>query len=411
MHVAYLIKRPLNARDYRRFGVAYLIERGDSVTVLDLSELLQPDIPADRSGTPQHDRLDVRVVRSWATFATCQEPLTNADMAFFLLQSQGLTRAFVRPLRMLARCNTPYLILAPNLCPAQEYSNSDVGWFQRLLDFVTRFRDMDLVNSVVARLGPGPLRLPTASWIVYCGRASHVANNLVASTTIAIRAHTYDFEITQGLQRTAGETLNQAVFLDQDFVKHSDFIVLNANPLDGDRYHDRLRRLFDRVERELGLSVVIAAHPRAQYRDRPNVFGDRLVVTGATAETLAQSRLAIGHNSTAIGLAVAMRKPVMLLATQDLYHRHVWEKYVYEGFSKALGTPLRFFDDPDTVDLTDALSFDFERYERYVTDYLQEPGAPSRDLWETVYEAVSRSTTDRRLGLETSAVGVAQPSS
>jgi len=148
--------------------------------------------------------------------------------------------------------------------------------------------------------------------------------------------------------------------------------------------------VFDRIEKERGLRVVIAAHPRTAYGAAEDMFGDREIISGSTAELIATSRLIMAHTSTAIGFAVLFREPTMLLVTRDLYDRQVYEKYTYEGFSHALDTPLQFFDEPSSLEFQKPLEVNETCYEHYVNDYLRCRGAPDQPMWDTIWEAIGK---------------------
>ena len=155
-----------------------------------------------------------------------------------------------------------------------------------------------------------------------------------------------------------------------------------------DNYYRSLRSLFDRIENELGLKVVIAGHPRADYQPFGNVFGDRKIFYGDTADLVTKSRLVLAHFSTAIGFAVMFRKPIMLLTSHELYsytHRH---KHAFECFSRELGGPLHSLDHPEAIDLSNPLALNNDLYDRYIENYIKTPGSPSKYMWNIVLDAI-----------------------
>ena len=48
-HVLVLVERPLDRRDYDRLGIAYMVERGNRVTVFDVGDITFPGHGGDRS--------------------------------------------------------------------------------------------------------------------------------------------------------------------------------------------------------------------------------------------------------------------------------------------------------------------------------------------------------------------------
>jgi len=250
---------------------------------------------------------------------------------------------------------------------------------------------MDPINSIIARLSPELLGVPRAAFAVFGSAESAISvNPLIGPDTFRINAHSWDYDLYLEHRSAADQISETAVFLDQYLPYHEDYVPLRAAPLNAEHYYAGLRRVFDRIENELGLNVVIAAHPRSDYTDKPEAFGSRPVIRGETAALIAKSRLVIAHNSTGIGLAVAFRKPVMLIVTKELYHRQVYEKHFYDGFAEELGTPLRYFDQRDAMPLQGALLIDDKAYDQYVARYLR-ASDENRPLWDIIYDAIAAS--------------------
>lgn len=385
MKFLYLIKRPLVQRDFERFGIGSLLARGHEVTVLDFSNLIHPKISHDQSKAVRIFGLTLRVLESRADLKAEKETFAESDLIFFLIQSQGLSRATYSVLTMIAETGTPYLIQASALYPGATMKMAEMPFWKSARDCLVRLRKMDLVNSIVARLPRTWLGIPEAAYVIYNGLASRRKNNLVGPRTKPVNAHTMDFDIYLRQGENSVEPKNQAVFIDQFLPYHLDFRILKAEgAIDSNRYYGCLRALFDRIEKDLQLEVVIASHPRSDYERYKGVFGDRLIHHGNNAAEIARSRLVLAHYSTAIGFAVMFRKPIMLLTSQELYEHHPFHKFVYDGFSRELGVPLHFFDDPNAVDLSDAMSIDDDLYDSYIRNYIKAPGSPAGYLWDIV---------------------------
>jgi len=385
----YLIKRPLVRRDYDRLGVGYFLSEGHQVSVLDLSEVIHPNLSMAETDAPPHSNLIIHKVRNWKELRSLKPEIANSDLALLLIQSYGLARSNLPVLRLLAETKTPYLVQAPMVYPGWRLNTASQNFGQRLKDIWRRAGAADPLNSIIARMPRALMGIPTASFVVYSSAKSKCTNSLVGPATHEIEAHTYDYDLyRQHWRGRRTEEKNQAVFIDQNLPFHEDYTELNASPLDADEYFGQLRALFTRIEEELGLNVVIASHPRADYADKPHLFGNRPVRAGKTFDLIAQSRLVLAHNSTAIGHAVMFRKPVMLLVTRKLYHRQVYEKHIYEEYSRQLGTPLRYFDDLSDFDLTGVFDVNTAKYERYMDTYLRYPHSKQEPLWQVVLDAV-----------------------
>jgi len=397
MKLLYLVKRPLSPRDAERFGIAHALAAGHHVRVFDITRPSHPTLPADPGPVWRHPGLMLESFADWAALRARRAAFAEADLILALNQSFGLSRNTLPPLRLIAASRTPYLLLAPSLYGSAAPMLRELPAGRRLTQAWSRLRLADPVNSLIARLPPGWLGIPPARFIVYNGLASIKPNSLVGRATQPIPAHTADYDQALGLIAAGqAQSADVAVFLDQFVPFHSDLTQIKSNlRVEPAPYYAALRGLFDRIERELGLRVVIAAHPRADYHRRPGLFGDREVVQGKSVEMIARSRLVLAHISTVTGLATVFNKPVMVITTRPQYAFHPNHTQAYDDLSRALGTRLHFIDDPATVDLADALTIDQTAYTAYRDRYLRHPEAPAGRLWEIVFAQVAAALSAR----------------
>jgi hypothetical protein len=154
-------------------------------------------------------------------------------------------------------------------------------------------------------------------------------------------------------------------------------------------FYPKLSRFLDRIEDELGLEVVIAGNPRADRKSGEQRYGPRRIEYHETVRLIAESRLVLAHRSTAIGYAVMFRRPVMLLATHNMYE-HWMQRPVMDAFAESLGKEIQFIDEPDSVDLDNALEWNDEYYDRYMEAHVKMKGTPDAPYWETVIAEMER---------------------
>ncbi len=389
MQILYTIKRPLTGRDFERHGIEAFLAQGHGVTVLDLSDFIHPDLVNDRSENVHADGLDIEIIATREELLRHRGTFENADLVVLLIQSFGLSRHTYLPLKMVAACGTPYLIQTPPSYPGWNPDGTGTSARTRASDLWRRAAGIDPVNSVLSRISPEWLGVPRAAYAVHSSIRNGARNNLLGPSTRNIEAHCHDYDLFLREKAAITGERDQAVFLDQYVPFHADFRVLNAAPIDPETYYGNLRRVFDRIEGELGLQVVIAAHPRADYGDGDTYFGDRLVVKGRTAKLVGESRLVLAHNSVSIAFAVMFRKPILLLVTEAMYRRHVYQKHIFDGFSEELNVPLQFFDDPESVAMPRGLEPDEDCYDRFLATYCRCPNAPEKTYWDIVLDAVS----------------------
>jgi hypothetical protein len=304
------------------------------------------------------------------------------------IQSFGLSSATLHPLRSLKRAGPPYLTLAPNVYPRAAANAQEPS--QRLRALGRRIREAEPGNSILSRLPPGLLGVEPARWHVVNGMASRRPNGLVGPQTTLIETGSQDFDIWLDLQHRRPEIHNEAVFIDQFMPHHPDAEAAGrGDVLDPSAYYAGLRAYFDWLEKTLNLTVSIAAHPRADYGPQYNPFGGRQIIRGKSPELIADSRLVLAHHSTALGLAVLFRKPVVILTSNPLMGYITHHRSVYLGFAEALRAPLVYLDRPGTWAGIEGAAVDESIYRRYETRFIRGPGTPERKMWEIVADAIS----------------------
>ncbi len=389
MKLLYIIKRPLSRRDAERFGIFRALERGFSVRVFDISVPTHPELAADMDLSWVPPTLEIEVFQSWKSLRRRQQAFAEADLVLLLSQSHGLSRGTLPTLRLLARTKTPYLILGPIWYGMVEPRLADIPIRRKFKEAIQRAMLMDPLNSLISRIPPHLLGIPQARWAIYTGLASMSANSLVGPQTEPIYTHTSDYDLFLRLSSQRKETLPQAVFLDQFAPFHVDTQVIKTRTvIEPDHYYACLRGLFDRIEAELGLKVVIAAHPRADYQDRPELLGNRPIHYGKTIDLIAESQVVISHVSTALGMAVLFRRPVMLIATQAYYDLTPGHPFAFDQAAQSLATPLLMIDDVANVPLQAGLEVNEGAYDLYLERFMRHPKAPDGYQWDIVFDII-----------------------
>lgn len=385
--VVILTESALSERDFRRYGVGDVLARGCDVTVLDVSALVYPDVVQSAAPVARHERLTCRVIASAAAWTFEFDTLRRADIVFSMVGSTFVSASNLPVLRLLGRSGAPSLTISCNAQPHWSLSRRGFG----LHDWLGRLRRMRPVDSIVSRMPPGLLGVSRCDFIVYGGRRSRTPNVFVGPETVAVEAHAMDYDVMREALARARPKPRTAVFIDEYLPYHRDWAAQGIGPaMAAEPYRIRINALFDRIEAELGLRVVVAVCPRADYGDKPNFYGRREMIFGDTARAVAECELAIAHGSTAINYAVMRHKPVMLALTRDIYGHLPAHRMLYDALARELATPLRWFDDPQATDLSNAFAVDSAAYARFMADYVKSPVAADRPFWDIVTDAIER---------------------
>ena len=174
-----------------------------------------------------------------------------------------------------------------------------------------------------------------------------------------------------------------AVFLDSDLVYHSDFLHHGiAAPISENNYYPLLNQFFDKIEQQLGMPVIIAAHPRSRYDLRPDLLKGRNYVIGQTADLVRESNLVFLHISTAQSFAVLWEKPMAFLTSDKLAASYFGPEIVHnaEIYKKK---PINMNElNQEKLDQGVLLSIDKAAYSNYRQLYLKKHDSPDKPLWD-----------------------------
>jgi hypothetical protein len=386
--VVYLIQNPPNERDFARFGIDFMVEKGLETLVLDVTKLSFPDIsiPFDVHYNPKCATIKISSYKDLFAF---KDTLEGAKIIFSLVQAHGHGLYNYRMFRLLSRLSTPYLILS-----CYQYPGWDVDWTKRtflkkIKDAIADFQDKDILNSFVASIPARMLGIGSADYVVFGGRDSDLPNTLIDEKTKAIYAHNFDYDLYLKAKEVGGDIVPgaTAVFLDQYSPFHQDLLQYgNLHKLNPKNYYDDLNYLFDRVEEKFNIEVVIAAHPRADYSDKPFAYRHRKIIYHKTADLIMNSELVIAHDSLSIAFAVLFNKPLLLVAYKARYELNILASYVYHAFEKALKKKYQFIEDRDRVDISSAMELDQLVYDNYVEKYIKIPGSRKQLFWQIVLD-------------------------
>lgn len=174
------------------------------------------------------------------------------------------------------------------------------------------------------------------------------------------------------------------VFLDDNLPHHPDVGMFGAEPIDPAPYYAALEKFFERLEKKFGLEMVIAAHPKSDYRE--GAFGGRKLFRGATRRLAAHAEFAVTTASTSISYPVLYRKPIFFVHTDEVERKYAPIKLVLFSklFAETLGCPSFNLDRAPAVDALPVV--DPAKYDRYKYNYLvsrESEGRSTRDiLWD-----------------------------
>ena len=376
IRIIYLIESPFNQRDYERFGIEIFIRAGFEVYVWDFTPFLRPQVA--RSVIPP-DPIKYKNFMRFNSKRGAVAAISKERKDCFIVSLIPYNISTFSIFRQISKKKIPYSIFISNSIP-DPYNNKSNKY---LLIKIKRITPRKLINHLFIKIpfflfGVSPATLALAG-----GARSPTKMSLINYKTEVVWIHTLDYDIYLGNKESVQGGTKMAVFLDEYFPFHPDYIHTGTNPpVTPDEYYPPLCKFFNYVEKKLCLNVVIAAHPRSHYDKMPDFFQGRKVIRGKTFELIKDSKFVIMHASTAINFSVLYKKPMIFL-TMDRFEKTVDGGYISKFASYFRKTSINISRNAG-IDLERELSVYEEGYAKYKYDFIKTEGTEEAPFWQVV---------------------------
>ncbi len=217
--------------------------------------------------------------------------------------------------------------------------------------------------------------------------AEDVSPFLIGRKTRVIAIHSFDFDqllLARVAQKESGRRL---VLIDDLGPDHPDLQKSDGAASDGSlsqEYFAELRLKLDQIELLSGCSVEVAAHPRARPGVLEERYGYRQIHYGETLKLIDQSSLILlVAFSTAAGMAVALRKPMMMIQLTPFNNtlrarRNALVNYLH----------LTVFPDQSGEAKWTWPSTDSAAYDNYMEKFVKSAATPRDLFWKVVIDSV-----------------------
>lgn len=390
---------PLAERDYQRYGFEIFLSRGFQVSFLDMTRVLHPDYLANYEPPSLSSFQGIVVARSPDDTLAFVDRNRRA-FAIVLIRYDAKTRflyeAFKQHDVQYAQYESISLPVRIEPTVGQRVTRlweerRKSGWLSVCESIVHKASRRCV--SLVANFLPSyfeEVQLPRYS-LRAARKAIRIGPRLGWNSEI-LWLHYLDYDLHLELKKNGMPEPKSpyCVFLDEYFPFHPDFFIHGNAPLqmDTDKYYGGLSRFFDYVEAKTSMSVIIAAHPRARYDQRPDYFRGRRIEQFKTCELVSRAEFVIVHESTSISFAVMFGKPVVFLTCDEI------EKTPY-GFrignwAATLGKRPINVDHDIPCDLERECVVNKEEYREYFINYIKIPGTPEKPYWEVVADKIEK---------------------
>jgi hypothetical protein len=340
------------------------------------------------------DQIEVDYVRVFQSLGELEQEISRTEYAtvpflVYITQDWSTRKLF----RILTRHRRLIDYFALVCLPLAQCSTSKRGWKTILKNIITEKGFMNerlrsLAIRVMKRIG----YLKPFDRVFCAGEAGRAAH---ADAREFVPFHFFDYDVVLqlGVQEPSKEG-PYAVFLDNYYPHHPDFKANGRPSLDPDQYYTALNRWFGEVEREWGISVVIAAHPKAEYN--PEQFRGRRIVKYNTASLVQDSELVVAHYSSAISFAVIYSKPILFLTSDQINSLYKYRDACYiRTLAEYLVAPLLNMDRPESfMETQQELIVNIERYNAYKYDHLVSRSQEGRTSAQILIDAYQKNNDE-----------------
>lgn len=373
--ILFLVSSPIDRRDFERFGIELLLKNGFEVEVWNLSSIVNPKYtPPDLIDWP-----NCKVFEDEDRLLNEFKSLSPSTFVINFVDYSLKTSSFYRA---ISASKAKYAIFLANALPpgiTKKWS------FLQSLKIHPSLLPKKIINQLFSQLPFKWFGIKPASLILAGGEQSIRDKNFYPTnrTSEVLWAHTLDYDLYLEERKMPFTKRHIAVFLDEYLPFHPDISQLEVPfSIDANKYYQLLNNFFDKIERELGLKVIIAAHPRSRYEKLPDYFEGREWVKGRTIKLVKESRLVLTHSSTALDFANLFRKPVIFPSSSDLDKSYLgpFIRTMANWFGK---TPIPM-DSDVKIDWDRELTVSADHYNRYRQAYIKTEQSEDIPFWQIV---------------------------
>ena len=271
----------------------------------------------------------------------------------------------------------------------QTKTKKNVYWFFGLIKSPIEFIKK-LISFIKYKAETARAKKYFPDYIVVSGSKS--ISNVNNKKTSIIKAHNFDYDnFILEKQIKINKKSKFLVFLDEDGPYHSDFIKLGIKPyVTGENYYPLVDLSLDVISKSLKLNVKIAAHPRSNYANKKIKYSHP-IFKNKTFELIKEAELVVAHSSTTLQLAVIMKKPIIIVTTDEIQNQFHAKSYaqLIENYAKLLGKKIINLNHLSEInDFSDYLNIDNEKYENFIDTYVKTKGSPEKLVWDIVIKHI-----------------------
>ena len=382
--IVLIFNTPALETDIATYSLQEILDLGYELIVLDASPILLPVanrmIAAKRIGKEKIHSFICQTYKELENYIK-----KYADTACFI----PMFNCYY-DVRKVFSLFTKYNVFYGHVTTARtELELSDIG-YTRPTKKNSRLNPCHVYKALYNRIGRKVFN-KKADFVVLGGRKhseSLINATLHDKDTKILRLHTWDYERFLNTEKYDNNGKPYCVYLDQYLPFHPDLVTeLGLNIADGDkqRFVTDMNAVFNRIKTDYNMDVIIAAHPRADYKDKPTLYPNSKIEYGATSQLVKGASLVVANFSNSIMFAVMANIPVILV-NSEIIEKNDYLRKMQVGFSDLIGASIikSAKQLPNNMDF----SINKEKYDAVRKMFIQSNDTNGMPMWQIILETI-----------------------
>ena len=392
--IIFIVESTFNLRDFKRFGIEILMNRGFCVEIWDLTSILnskywQNYIVPDPISIPNY-----RIFNSKKEALGALIHLDSRKDSVITIFNPKREAVFVFNYLEKNRINFGFLVLG-----AVPFNRMHFSHLDRLKNIICR--PSHLTKKIFHRLINLSVKKYRANFFIIGGNTDKIKAKQslhYCETSKLVSTHSFDYDNFLEEKQTTIDLINgekYIVMLDEYNLFHPDN-VQSGMPVNPKTYYKDLNNFFSNIEFFFGMPVIIAEHPRSESEKMKNSYGGRKRVNGKTLQLIMNAELVLAHASTALNYAVLCKKPVVFLTSSDYSFNY---RNSINSFARTLSKIPIDVTDPSNI-LESFLEIDDKAYVRYKDLFIKSPNTEEKFVWEIFADFLYSEESIRKIDLD-----------
>lgn len=300
----------------RRYDYQTLINGGYAIDVCDMSGLTSRFYSAGKSNIK-----DTAYVNNYSFYSRVEfnRYINSLNDTVFIWSTFQMTAEYYWIFRIISKRHYGFICNVDYVFPRSASSRIDRNCWMK-------WSWSRIKNAILYRIPRKYIPIRKADAVITYGAGDEqrkLNNVLYDKHTVVELTNTIDYnECTRALAQISKNMITDLpekyiVFIDEYMPYHPDGLKMGMH-IDGAKYYQEVENFLQRVSNQMDMPVIIAAHPKADYKEHSECYQGMRVIQFRTNELIRGARFVVTHLSIAIGMILVCRKPYLLITTEDV---------------------------------------------------------------------------------------------